>query len=426
MQLARSNPPWKRSGMKSPNYAHAISLPFAGIGGPDRAMMEGGFPAIFVNIIDKRPECKPVLDSLHRQNITMVGLIHEIPNTSLMTSHGLIAGPPCPDFSLQGTGAGLDGAHGSAFLDLLDLIKHLARQAEGLRLRWVVLESVWSITYTHEGGENNLLRIRHWWLSNMPDWTDFSVIRMDARDSGMAQRRDRAFLISFQKDFAQVTGTIDCPPAAMDHGRLEDVLEDVEPNHVERGVTALQEDSIVNYLDKFKNMGRGNIFKTRWFDSKYPDSDLAIVDASRRPTSEPGFGNKVHVGYCPTLTTQNRFLVVLSRADGDRNPKVPDKGWRLMTMKERSALSGVVYESVEGLQTEAQLITSFGNAIPVNMAGDIIQLVMDKWAAWEQFLLRNGRDLEIEPKWTEDPRPQKRQKVNKRPAEAAPIISDSD
>ena len=116
-----------------------------------------------------------------------------------------------------------------------------------------------------------------------------------------------------------------------------------------------------------------------------------MVDISRQPGKT--FNNTIHVGYCPTLTTKNHRLHLISRRPALGHTKVPSVGHRAIRVIERSRLSGVVWESVCDIQTPTQLVTSFGNMIPVNLAGSVLQLIMDKWALWEDHLLRIGYPL---------------------------------
>ena len=302
----------------------------------------------------------------------------------------------------MGTHVGLDGKHGSLMQVTLQRIKYLARQTESLRLRWVCLENVPGITFKKKSG-TVFKNMQEWWRANMKDWTDLKIIRMDARDSGLAQRRDRVFIVSFQEDFAAVTGDMTDKPIALPHQSLQDVLQDVAPDfdhlRVDGGpqLTALHIQNITAVMKKFKKMDRSARvgLRIRKYGSHFPDSDLAVVDPTRWPYSadHKAFCNTIHVGYCPCLTATNRRLVVISRREDGRNPKVPLVGYRQISNAERAALSGVVWDSVSDSMSPWKLTVSFGNMIPVNMAGSILQLIMDKWAVWEDCLMSMGFNL---------------------------------
>ena len=46
-------------------YAQQISFQFAGIGGPERALAEGGWPYRSGDVIEKRPAARRALETLH-------------------------------------------------------------------------------------------------------------------------------------------------------------------------------------------------------------------------------------------------------------------------------------------------------------------------------------------------------------------------
>ena len=92
---------------------------------------------------------------------------------------GLIASPPCQDFSLAGKGAGIDGLRGQ-------LVREVPRWVEVLRPRWIACEQVppvlgiWQ-AYAH--------RFRELGYST---WAGI----LNAADYGVPQTRQRAFLMA--------------------------------------------------------------------------------------------------------------------------------------------------------------------------------------------------------------------------------------
>lgn len=376
----RTDVPWRDPAFRSPLFEQTISLPFAGIGGPDRALIEGQWPHRTANVIEKRAECIGVLDRLHGSGTARCEDIMNIKLQQWADSEGLMCGPPCVDFSMQGNGEGLYGAHGSLFGHTLGMIKGLSHRRR--KLRWIVLENVVAIGYNRAGG-NALHEIMQWWSENMPHWTELAVWILDAQDFGLAQRRRRCFLVAFESDFASVVGGLPAEPAKMEKVSLSDFLLDHAPNgrFFNHGLSELQRTNLAEYEQVFG-------------ESDCADSELAVVDISRSPKSR-SFNNRVHAGYCPTLTTQNRYLQVMSKNQSP-NAKVPLLGCsRPLILEERALLSGVTWESVMGMQSPNQLVQSFGNIIPVNLAGVVLQVIFDKWAKFEDAGMRVPRPLRV-------------------------------
>jgi len=95
------------------------------------------------------------------------------------TVQGLIASPPCQDFSAAGKRAGIDGDRG-------DLMWQVPRYVEALRPRWVACEQVppalaWYELFGHE------MR-----AAGYSVWTGV----LNAADFGVPQTRKRAFLLA--------------------------------------------------------------------------------------------------------------------------------------------------------------------------------------------------------------------------------------
>ena len=63
---------------------------------------------------------------------------------------------------------------------------------------------------------------------------------------------------------------------------------------------------------------------------------------------------------------------------------------RFLTLAERAKLSGVVWESVEGMMSDRQLMISFGNSVVVDVAGAMLEQIMDKWIVFEKRLLSSS------------------------------------
>jgi DNA (cytosine-5)-methyltransferase 1 len=112
---------------------------------------------------------------------------------------GLIASPPCQDFSVAGLQAGVDGERGR-------LITEVVRWGEALRPEWIVCEQV---------------------TPALPLWKDYALHfstlgystwcgNLNAADYGVPQTRKRAILIASRKHTVTVPPPTHCEPKKND------------------------------------------------------------------------------------------------------------------------------------------------------------------------------------------------------------------
>jgi DNA (cytosine-5)-methyltransferase 1 len=147
---------------------------FCGMGGWDEAARELGIDAIGIDSdaaacrVNAAAGGRPVLADVAALEPHRFGALD-----------GLIASPPCTDFSAAGKRAGIAGETGH-------LIFEVPRFAEALRPRWIVCEQVPAVLEWWERiGRGLGARGYHWWAGIL-----------NAADYGVAQTRQRAFLIA--------------------------------------------------------------------------------------------------------------------------------------------------------------------------------------------------------------------------------------
>lgn len=152
-----------------------IIEPFAGPGGWDEGAKALGVSGI-IGIEHDVPACRTRVAAGHlaiRADAATVPLDH------LRDVDGLIASPPCSDYSTAGKGAGVDGETGR-------LIFEVPRFVEALRPRWVACEQVPPALV--------------WWERFAHDFTSLGyqcwVGILNAADYGVPQTRQRAFLLA--------------------------------------------------------------------------------------------------------------------------------------------------------------------------------------------------------------------------------------
>lgn len=110
---------------------------------------------------------------------------------------GLIASPPCQEFSSAGPKGGYESDRGS-------LVDEVLRWVSALKPRWIALEQVPGVLPIWQ--RNAYL----WSLKGYSCWTGL----LNSVDYGVPQRRKRAFLV------ASLDGTVGAPPATHASGGL--------------------------------------------------------------------------------------------------------------------------------------------------------------------------------------------------------------
>jgi len=341
-------------------------MPFTGIDGPGRAILEAGWPIQCCNLIDARPQVRVPVERLHGPGSITIGDIKQVILSSLVSSDGLIGGAPCPDFSTLGSGAGIEGSRGSLFFEQLKMVKELASRTDR-PLKWVLMENVKGLlVHRHNGCPFNT--ICEWWDEHMiQTWMPLMYFCVDARDCSLPQSRTRVWVYAFSRMFAATVGGNLPTPRVHPRVCVCDFLE--PPNELEqRTMTFDNIITIQEHIDKVDSMQA---------------TDLCIVNADRK--SDNSFGSHLGVGFSPILTTGNRYLVVI-KPTAVTSDKVLKFG-RFITLRERCHISGVLPESIIDTASFSQCVLSLGNMIPVNMAGCVMFEMCKLWACYDATLI---------------------------------------
>jgi site-specific DNA-cytosine methylase len=374
----RKNPLWikvatEKSVKSFPkfNIAMGISMPFLGIDGAGRAMLEAKWPFEVKNGIDHRHQVFPALVELHGDSPELKCMdINKFDDLNLAPSEGYIGTSPCQDFSLLFAGAGVFGDRGCLFIRQLLQVKHLAEKKER-PLRWMMLETVMGFLAYREGGCAFHV-VQNWWENEMPGWTPLQVWKVQLRDASSACSRGRCVLVSCSKEYINVIGDVPVPPPKHPPVDLETFLMESSRAQTLRGSTENLKTNIRDW----------NVAMTMTCKEKKLDCGVGVVDVSRKIKGP--FKAYVSVGFCPLLTTKNAHLYVL-KSKKLCSAKVSGHG-RYLKMEERAALHGVVYSSLKG-QSDRQALISLGNMFPVNLAGVCLHQIMVGWEVFEKRAL---------------------------------------
>lgn len=176
----------------------AVSL-FAGVGGFDLAMERAGVEVVATVEIDKAARSVLVQhwpDRLHFEDVRKV-TGDELRAGGFVPERGLLVGGfPCQDLSVAGRRAGLSGGRSGLFFEI-------ARLADELRPRWLVLENVPGLLSSNNGRDfgtvlGALADLGYGWAYRI----------LDAQFFGLAQRRKRVFIVGCLGDDGTAPGEV--------------------------------------------------------------------------------------------------------------------------------------------------------------------------------------------------------------------------
>lgn len=161
-----------------------VSL-FAGIGGLDYGFIKNGFDVIWANDFDKFA-CQTYKenwgDHIHLGDI--YDLHEEIPKHDV-----LIGGFPCQPFSTLGKLKGFEDERGTLFFLITEILKKHDTKI-------VVLENVKNLLH-HDGGKTFERMVTE--LDDLGYYVNYEI--MNTKDYGVPQRRNRIFIVAFNKKY---------------------------------------------------------------------------------------------------------------------------------------------------------------------------------------------------------------------------------
>lgn len=153
---------------------------FAGIGGFDLGFDRAGYSTRWRCEIE--PFCQTVLNTKMPGVVTLPD-VREIDGRSVAGIDVLCGGFPCQDVSVAGEGAGLDGERSGLFFQM-------ARIVSELQPRWVVIENVPGLLSNRAGRDFATVLVE---LVERGYGVAWRIL--DSQYFGLAQRRDRVFLV---------------------------------------------------------------------------------------------------------------------------------------------------------------------------------------------------------------------------------------
>jgi DNA (cytosine-5)-methyltransferase 1 len=331
---------------------------FAGIGAQHQALKQCGVPHEVVAISEIDTKASETYKAIHGDvdNLGDITKIEHLPECDLLTYSF-----PCQDLSFAGKKRGMSrdsGTRSSLLWEVERLLDDYNQR--GCLPEVLMMENVSAIL-----SKKNLKDFNVWLekLSSLGYISSYKVL--NATDYGVAQRRERCFMISMLngKEFQ-------FPDPFPLEKRLKDYLEDdVDVSYY---LNKEQKDSYVSH-DK-KQAEKGNGFKTRYItlDDKvcptlttvqHKNGPLLIMTGKVMYTVFES-GQRVYSpeGICPTLTTKDKFTKVILDED---EPVI-----RFLTPRECYRLMGFpdeAFDKAESINSKTGLYKQAGNSIVVDV-----------------------------------------------------------
>jgi DNA (cytosine-5)-methyltransferase 1 len=248
---------------------------FAGIGGMRIGFESVGGKCVFSSEWDSLAQ-KTYAANFGEQPL---GDISKIDVSEVPDHHIILAGFPCQPFSILGKQKGFADTRGTLFFEIERII-------QAKRPTAILLENVKQFR-THDNGQTCQIVLER--LHQLGYYTHVAVL--NALDYGVAQKRERTFIVGFDKPLA-----FRFPEPYSYRPCLEDVLED--ENSVDKKLFA--SDMICEKrLQRLKEQGKEPFYPSMWHENKgghigmHPFScalrhnasyNYLLVNGDRRPT----------------------------------------------------------------------------------------------------------------------------------------------
>lgn len=269
----------------------------------------------------------------------------------------LVSGPPCPPWAGQGKHRGCKDSRAHVFLRVIAWVAYLALTGG---LLGCILENVIGILHqTSDGHEPVAAKFVRVLSKHIPFFT-WRVDKLELVDYQSPQTRVRVFIRGMRK----IIG--DCVPSPLPPwGRrgLRETLGKL-PCTPRSSLTAPQQENLLDFEDKVRQLhsqGRLSL-----------DSIVVCpVDRSHEETIQ--YEAKLTVDSCPTLTTHNSYLFVLSVRDIIHNVEDNQREYfGKLTGPVRLALQGFPPSLALDLP-EGKITFAAGNAYPIPLLVAVFQ-----------------------------------------------------
>lgn len=301
---------------------------FSGIGGFRIAMQNLGGKCLFSSEIDKYAK------KTYEVNFGEIpfGDITQIDEKNIPEHDILCAGFPCQAFSIAGKRKGFkDATRGTLFFDIARIIAEKRPKA-------LFLENVKGLS-SHDQGRTlkTILKVLR---EDLNYYVPTPEIK-NAKDFGVAQNRERVFIVGFRKDLN--INSFNYPKAHKQQVSFADIKEDT-PVSVKYYLSTQYQGTLRKHKERHKNKGNGFGFE---IIADHQCANAIVVG---------GMGRERNLVIDDRLTS----FVPVTKIKGQVNRD----GWRRMTPREWARLQGFP-DTFEIKVSDAQAYKQFGNSVAI-------------------------------------------------------------
>lgn len=371
---------------------------FSGIGAQRMALIEEGIPHEVVGTSEIDRFALQSYEAIYGDNPNLgdITQLEGIPESDILTYSW-----PCQSVSAANPNAGGfvkgSGTKSSLLWEVQRLLENAS--AEGTLPEWLVMENVPAVF-----SQKNRPVFDQWlaFLDSLGYTSEYGTL--NARDFGVPQNRNRAYMISHLGDY--------CPPLPVgnDSGKvLRDILEDEVPERYYLSKARLKGLETSNE----KERAAGNGFR---FSPKTPEDIASTVTtpARSRKTDNFIYDDRCHqIGTADGISgfdclkrvygTDGLSPTIVTGTSGNSMPKISEDGRRIrkLTPRETWRLQGfpdwAFDRAKESGVSDTQLYHQSGNSIAVPVMGAIMRTIDDyEVAESEGRLPRRPRRVTLE------------------------------
>lgn len=260
------------------------------------------------------------------------GDLTKINNASVPAHDLLMGGFPCQAFSLAGKKLGFDDTRGTLFFEVARIIK-------AKKPKVVFLENVKGLV-SHDKGKT--LKVILNTLRELNYDVHYKVL--NASHFGLAQKRERIYIVAFNKDLVKNSATFKFPEPLNLKPKIGDILEkNVDLNYF---VSAQYMKSLINHKARHAKKGNGFGYQV-----------IAPTEVA----------NTVLVG---GMGKERNLVKDLSKPKKTKDKKINTKHLRVMTEREWARLQGFP-ESFKFPCSKTATYKQLGNSVAVNVISAI-------------------------------------------------------
>lgn len=316
---------------------------FSGAGGLDLGFEQAGFSTAWANEYDR------TIWESYEKNFPHVHLdkrsITEIESQDIPDVDGIIGGPPCQSWSEAGALRGASDPRGQLFFDYMNLV--------GRKMpKFFVAENVSGIlSERHSGSFGSILE----GFAEMG--YNVSLSFLNANDYGVAQDRQRVFIVGYRSDFNQHFFP---PSPQLEKPVLRDVIYDLRDSAVPAGDKNKANSALEVPNHEYMTGGFSTIYMSRNRVRPWEKPSFTIQAGGRHAPLHPQAPEMVSFG-----PNDKRFV------------QGKEHLYRRLTVREAARVQGFPDSYIFYYQSVTDGYKMVGNAVPVGLARSLAMQIMN-------------------------------------------------